>query len=85
MSIVIYYFFCFAWVWFLESTVRYSTQMFQQNSYRTERYNRWLRSTGEWFSRPNMVALVGGVVLLFTHHWSVLLVLGVWMVVIAIA
>lgn len=85
MSIVIYYFFCFAWVWFLEATVRYSTQMFQQNSYRTERYNRWLRSTGEWFSRPNMVALVGGVVLLFTHHWSVLLVLGVWMIVIAIA
>ena len=58
MQIAVIYLFWFAWVAFLCATVRYSTQMFQQNSYRIERYNRWLRSTGEWHSRANMVALV---------------------------
>ena len=70
---------------FLSATVRYSTQMFQQNSYRIERYNRWLRQTGEWHSRANIVALLGAVVTLFTQHWAVLLLLGLWMMVIAIA
>ena len=85
MESVITYFFCFAWVWFLAATVRYSTQMFQQNSYRIERYNRWLKQTGEWYSRANMLAVVGAVVTLFTQHWAVLLLLGLWMMVIAIA
>lgn len=85
MESIITYFFCFAWVWFLVATVRYSTQMFQQNSYRIERYNRWLKQTGEWYSRANMLAVVGAVVTLFTQHWVVLLLLGLWMLVIAIA
>lgn len=59
--------------------------MFQQNSYRIERYNRWLRQTGEWHSRANLLALLGAVVTLFTQHWAVLLLLGLWMMVIAIA
>lgn len=85
MESIIIYFFCFAWIDFLTATVRYSTQMFQQNSYRIERYNRWLKQTGEWYSRANMLAVVGAVVTLFTQHWVVLLLLGLWMLVIAIA
>lgn len=85
MESVILYFFCFAWIAFLSATVRYSTQMFQQNSYRNERYNRWLKQSGEWHSRANLLAVVGAVVTLFTHHWSVLVLLGLWMVVIAVA
>ena len=85
MQIAVIYLFWFAWVAFLCATVRYSTQMFQQNSYRIERYNRWLRSTGEWHSRANMVALVGAVATYFTQHWALLLPLGLWMLTIAIA
>ena len=85
MQIAVIYLFWFAWVAFLCATVRYSTQMFQQNSYRIERYNRWLRSTGEWHSRANMVALVGGVATYFTQHWALLLPLALWMMTIAIA
>lgn len=85
MQIVVIYLFWFAWVAFLCATVRYSTQMFQQNSYRIERYNRWLRSTGEWHSRANMVALVGTVATYFTQHWALLLPLALWMLTIAIA
>lgn len=73
------------WLLFLWSSMRYSVQMFQQNSYRVERYNRWLKATGEWFSRSNLVAMLGAVTFLFTKHWSLLLVLGLWMAVIAIA
>ena len=85
MQIAVIYLFWFAWVAFLCATVRYSTQMFQQNSYRIERYNRWLRSTGEWHSRANMVALVGTVATYFTQHWALLLPLALWMLTIAIA
>lgn len=85
MERVILYFFCFAWIAFLSATVRYSTQMFQQNSYRNERYNRWLKQSGEWHSRANLLAVVGAVVTLFTHHWVVLVLLGLWMMVIAVA
>lgn len=85
MERVILYFFCFAWIAFLSATVRYSTQMFQQNSYRNERYNRWLKQSGEWHSRANLLAVVGAVVTLFTHHWAVLVLLGLWMMVIAVA
>ena len=85
MESVILYFFCFAWIAFLSATVRYATQMFQQNSYRNERYNRWLKQSGEWHSRANLLAVVGAVVTLFTHHWSVLVLLGLWMTVIAVA
>lgn len=85
MQIAVIYLFWFAWVAFLCATVRYSTQMFQQNSYRIERYNRWLRSTGEWHSRANIVALAGGVATYFTQHWALLLPLALWMLTIAIA
>lgn len=79
------YLFLAAWLLFLLATTRYATQMFQQNSYRTERYNRWLRSTGEWHSRSNVVALVGAILLIVAPHWGVMLLFGLWMLVIAIA
>lgn len=85
MEIVIGYLFSFAWLAFLTATVRYSTQMFQQNSYRIERYNRWLKQSGEWHSRANLVAVAGAVVLHFTQHWAVMLLLALWMLVIAIS
>ena len=85
MQIAVIYLFWFAWLAFLSATVRYSVQMFQQNSYRLERYNRWLRSTGEWHSRANMVAVLGGVALTLLPHWGMMLFLGVWMLIIAIA
>lgn len=73
------------WLAFLLATMRYSVQMFQQNSYRVERYNRWLRSTGEWHSRPNLLALLSAVVYIFTSHGAALTIFGVWMLVITIA
>ena len=73
------------WLLFLFATMRYSVQMFQQNSYRVERYNRWLRSTGEWFSRANMLSVVGAMGLTLVPHWAMMLGLGIWMLIIAIA
>ena len=75
----------FVWLAFLLATMRYSVQMFQQNSYRVERYNRWLRSTGEWYSRPNILAVLSAVVYSFTSHGAVLTLVGLWMLVIAVA
>lgn len=77
--------FSVVWLVFLFATMRYSVQMFQQNSYRTERYNRWLRSTGEWFSRANLVAILGAVALTLLPHWGMMLFLGAWMLTIAVA
>ncbi|MBR5133117.1 MAG: UDP-N-acetylmuramoyl-tripeptide--D-alanyl-D-alanine ligase [Alistipes sp.] len=74
-----------AWLIYLWATMRYSVQMFQQNSYRTERYNRWLRSTGEWHSRMNIVSLLAAAIFAFTDHTTALAVMGLWMMVIAIA
>lgn len=85
MELYIRYFAIFTWMLFWKATTCYSVQMFQQNSYRVARYNRWLRSTGEWHSRPNMVSALGAVVLLLTEHWSVMLILGLWMLIIALA
>ena len=85
MEVAINIFFVIAWVLYVVASVRYSVQMFQQNSYRTERYNRWLRSTGEWYSRSNVVALLSSVVYLFADHWMLLLCFGLWMMVIAVA
>lgn len=85
MDILMLKFLGIVYPFFLIATVRYATQMFQQNSYRVERYNRWLRQTGEWHSRANLLALVGGVALLFTHYWVLTLLLGLWMLVIAVA
>lgn len=65
--------------------MRYSVQMFQQNSYRTERYNRWLRSTGEWHSHMNIVSILAAVVFAFTNHIAALAVMGVWMMIIAVS
>ena len=73
------------WLFFLLATMRYSVQMFQQNSYRVERYNRWLRSTGEWHSRANLLAILSAIVYIFTSCGAVLTLFGVWMLVIAIA
>ena len=47
MDILMLKFLGIVYPFFLIATVRYATQMFQQNSYRVERYNRWLRQTGE--------------------------------------
>ena len=77
--------FSLVWLVFLFATMRYSVQMFQQNSYRVERYNRWLCSTGEWYSRANLVAVLGGVALTLLPHWGMMLCLGAWMLIIAIA
>ncbi len=77
--------FSVVWLLFLWSSMRYSVQMFQQNSYRVERYNRWLRATGEWLSRSNLLAVTSALVFIFTSHWAVLLIFGLWMVVISIA
>ena len=73
------------WLIYYWAVMRYSMQMFQQNSYRVERYNRWLSTTGEWLSRPNLVALLSSVAFALTAHWAVTLLFGVWMLVIAIA
>lgn len=73
------------WLFFLFATTRYSVQMFQQNSYRVERYNRWLKSTGEWHSRANLLAALSAVAYLFTSHPAVLTIFGVWMLVITVA
>ena len=77
--------FSLVWLVFLFATMRYSVQMFQQNSYRVERYNRWLCSTGEWYSRANLVAVLGGVALTLLPHWGMMLCLGAWMLIISIA
>ena len=77
--------FSLVWLVYLWATMRYSVQMFQQNSYRTERYNRWLRSTGEWHSRMNVVAMIAAIASLFCGHWALLTLFGLWMLVIAIA
>ncbi|MBQ2364471.1 MAG: hypothetical protein II288_02770, partial [Alistipes sp.] len=77
--------FALLWLIYLWATMRYSVQMFQQNSYRVERYNRWLRSTGEWLSRANLLAVVAAVTFLVTSHWVALVLFGIWMAVIALA
>lgn len=77
--------FALVWLIFLWATMRYSVQMFQQNSYRVERYNRWLCSTKEWFSRANMVAMLAAIIFIFTRNAVVLLLFGLWMLIIALA
>ncbi|MBR5865887.1 MAG: UDP-N-acetylmuramoyl-tripeptide--D-alanyl-D-alanine ligase [Alistipes sp.] len=77
--------FSVVWLLFLFATMRYSVQMFQQNSYRVERYNRWLRSSGEWHSRANMLSVIGAAALTMVPHWGMMLGLGAWMLIIAIA
>ena len=77
--------FSLAWLIFLWATMRYSVQMFQQNSYRTERYNRWLRSTGEWHSHMNIISIVAAVVFTLTSHIAALAIYGLWMMIIALS
>ena len=84
-TILMQHIYHFVWFAFLLATMRYSVQMFQQNSYRVERYNRWLRSTGEWHSHMNIVSLLAAIIFAFTDHIAALSVLGLWMMVIAIA
>ena len=85
MSGIAEHIFILVWVLYMAATTRYSVQMFQQNSYRTERYNRWLRSTGEWHSHMNIVALLAAITFAFTTHIAALVLFGLWMVVIAVA
>ncbi|MBQ8493570.1 MAG: UDP-N-acetylmuramoyl-tripeptide--D-alanyl-D-alanine ligase [Alistipes sp.] len=77
--------FTLAWLIYYAATMRYAVQMFQQNSYRTERYNRWLKQTGEWHSRMNSVAIMAAMLFAITSHSAALVIFGIWMVVIAIA
>lgn len=77
--------FTLVWLVYIAATTRYSVQMFQQNSYRTERYNRWLRQTGEWHSHMNIVALLAAICFALTTHIAALIVFSLWMMVIAIA
>lgn len=77
--------FTIAWLLFLLATMRYSVQMFQQNSYRVERYNRWLRSTGEWHSRANILALLASITFIFTSNGVAQGLFAAWMLVIAVA
>ena len=83
--VVAVHIFSAVWLLFFCATMRYSVQMFQQNSYRVARYNRWLRTTGEWLSRPNLVAVLSAVAFAIYPHWGVMLFFGLWMLVIAIA
>ena len=73
------------WLVYLWATMRYSVQMFQQNSYRTERYNRWLRSTGEWHSHMNMLSVASALLFAFTSHIAAIIVVAVWMLIIAVS
>ena len=82
---VIEHIFTIVWLLFLLATMRYSVQMFQQNSYRVERYNRWLRSTGEWHSRANILALLAVILFAFTSNVVAMSLFAVWMLVIAVA
>lgn len=79
------YIFTLAWLVYLWATMRYSVQMFQQNSYRVERYNRWLRSTGEWHSYMNMLVIPAATTFALTTSSVALSIFGVWMLIIAIA
>ena len=83
--LVLSHIFFVVWLLFLWATMRYSVQMFQQNSYRVERYNRWLKHSGEWRMRPNMVALLSAILFKVALHWSTLMLFGLWMLVIAVA
>ena len=83
--LVLSHIFFVVWLLFLWATMRYSVQMFQQNSYRVERYNRWLKQSGEWRMRPNMVALLSAILFTVALHWSTLMLFGLWMLVIAVA
>ena len=82
---VLSHIFVVVWLIYLWATMRYSVQMFQQNSYRVERYNRWLRQSGEWHGRPFFIAILSAILFKVAPHWSVLAIFGAWMLVIAIA
>lgn len=85
MERVVYILFAVCWLLYAWATTRYTTQMFQQNSYRVARYNRWLRSTSEWFSRSNMLSLMATITFALTDHPLPYILFGLWMLVIAIA
>ena len=82
---VLSHIFVVVWLIYLWATMRYSVQMFQQNSYRVERYNRWLKQSGEWHGRPFFIAILSAILFKVAPHWSVLAIFGAWMLVIAIA
>ncbi len=54
---------CYAPLWF--ASVRYDTQMFQQNSYRMSRYARWYRRGNDWVRTAVTAALAAASLLPF--------------------
>ena len=68
---------CYALYWF--AVVRYDVQMFQQNSYREERYIRWWK---QFVDLPRIIILIAFAVLgaIFAEQIWVWSAAGVWMV-----
>lgn len=77
------YIFAAAWLLYWAATTRYDTQMFQQNSYRPQRWWRWWISSREFASRSQLLSLSAAVVFAFTWHTAALLIYAAWAVVIA--
>ena len=64
--------FAAAYLLYWAATTRYDTQMFQQNSYRHERWRRWWLSTGEWTSRSQLLSLSSAAIFAFTWNRALL-------------
>ena len=50
-------------IFYLVLVVKRDLQMLQQNSYRNERYKKWLTTNNEYVSTPRMVCMVAGLML----------------------
>ncbi len=75
--------FAAAYLLYWAATTRYDTQMFQQNSYRPERWRRWWLSTGEWASRSQLLSLSSAAIFAFTWHPALLYAYAAWAAVFA--
>ena len=75
--------FAAAYLLYWAATTRYDTQMFQQNSYRSERWRRWWLSTGEWASRSQLLSLSSAAIFAFTWHPALLYAYAAWAAVFA--
>ena len=75
--IYIIFLLCYAIYWF--SVVRYDVQMFQQNSYREERYLRWLK---QYINLPQLALLAVAAILglFFSKQMWLWSAVSVWMV-----
>ncbi len=56
--------------------LKHDMQMMQQNSYRNERYIKWFKLNKEAQTLPRLMALLAGVIALFTNAWYVTLILS---------